>query len=52
MGKLLEEWQVYQRRDRGSKELSRQRKVSRSKRWRLSHHSWAWVIVLLLAAGV
>jgi hypothetical protein len=56
MGELPKEWQVYQRRSRRSKELSRPKgrfpALSWRKRWRLSHHSWAWVIVVLLAAGV
>jgi len=61
MGKSPKEWQVHQRRNGRLRRPSRpnrrfpalsSRKISRSKRWRLSHQSWAWVIVLVLAAGV
>ena len=56
MGKLPKEWQVFERRNVRLKKRSRPKwrfpALSWRKRWWLSHHSWAWVIVLLLAAGV
>jgi micrococcal nuclease len=57
MGKLPKEWQVYECRSGRPKTPSRPKgrfsALSWRKRWRrLSHQSWAWLIVLLLAAGV
>jgi hypothetical protein len=56
MGKLPKDWQAYQRRNGRLKMPRRPNKrlpsFSWRKRWRRSHHIWAWVIVLLLAAGV
>lgn len=50
MGKLPKEWQVYQQqRNRRRKAV---RRTARPRRRRLTHYSWPWLIVLLLAAGV